>query len=153
MILFSRDVIKKIDKSNMLGLLENFDVQCIEAERIPVGEIPVLKPDSIIFAGMGGSAIAGDILKLLVEKHSAIPFFVHRNYGLPGFVTEKSLVLAVSYSGDTEETISAFQEAIRRKSFIVSISSGGLLEDLSKKRKASTRMRIVSQKQCSPFNP
>ncbi len=132
MIMDDRNLMGKIDKSNMLELIENFDAQCIEANNIAVKKLPAKNYDCIVCAGMGGSAIAGDILKQLVEINSSIPFIVHRNYGLPAFITEKSLVLAVSYSGDTEETLSAFKEAIRRGSTVVSLSSGGKLEKISK---------------------
>lgn len=133
MITDNRKLIQKIDKSNMLYLLENFDLQCLEACSIETGEMPVFNFNYIIFAGMGGSAIVGDILKQLVEVHSKIPFVVHRNYGLPAYVTNKTLFFAVSYSGNTEETLSAFDEAIKRGCKIVSLSSGGELEKISKK--------------------
>lgn len=133
MILENREIIGKIDRSNMLKLIEEFDQQCINARSISVPDIPAQNYNCIVCAGMGGSAIAGDILKELTEEGKSIPFVVHRDYGLPNFVNERSLVLTISYSGNTEETISAFKEAIKRKSTIVSLSSGGELEDLSKK--------------------
>lgn len=133
MILDNRELIRKIDRSNMLELLENFDRQCIEASSIDTGEIPLLEFNCVVFAGMGGSAIVGDILKQLVKKNCTVPFWVHRNYGLPHFVDNRSLVFAVSYSGNTEETLSAFKEAINRGSVVVSLSSGGVLEGISKK--------------------
>ena len=132
-ILDSRDLIKKIDKSGMLKLIENFDSQCIEADSISIGDIPARDYNCIVFAGMGGSAIAGDILKQMFEQHCSLPFIVHRNYGLPDYVNDRSLVFAVSYSGDTEETLSAFREAMKRNALVVSLSSGGQLEKLSNK--------------------
>ncbi|MCX7705573.1 MAG: bifunctional phosphoglucose/phosphomannose isomerase [bacterium] len=133
MITDNRKLIEKIDKSNMLGLIENFDVQCLQAYSIHVGDISMENINCFVFAGMGGSAIVGDILKQLVEDCSNIPFIVHRDYALPSCATDKSLVFAVSYSGNTEETLSAFREAIKRNSRVVSLSSGGDLEKVSKK--------------------
>ncbi|MCM8815771.1 MAG: bifunctional phosphoglucose/phosphomannose isomerase [Candidatus Omnitrophica bacterium] len=133
MILENRNLIEKIDKSGMLKLIESFDMQCIEADSITVECTYEGNYNCIVFAGMGGSAIAGDILKQMVEIHCFLPFIVHRNYGLPGCVNEKSLVLAVSYSGDTEETLSAFEQAVKIGARVVSLSSGGKLEELSKK--------------------
>ncbi|MCM8764530.1 MAG: SIS domain-containing protein, partial [Candidatus Omnitrophica bacterium] len=130
-ILDDRNLIKKIDKSGMLKLIENFSLQCIEADSISVGGIPARDYNCIVCAGMGGSAIAGDILKQMVERHCSLPFIVHRNYGLPDYVNDRSLVFAVSYSGDTEETLSAFKEAMKRNASVVSLSSGGQLEKLS----------------------
>ncbi|MCM8758549.1 MAG: bifunctional phosphoglucose/phosphomannose isomerase [Candidatus Omnitrophica bacterium] len=134
MILENRDLINKIDKSDMLSLLENFDSQCLKASSIDVGKISPDVFDHIIFAGMGGSAIVGDILKQIVEVHSKIPFIVHRNYGLPPYATSKTLIFTVSYSGNTEETLSAFKEAMKLGCKIISLSSGGELEKISKKQ-------------------
>ncbi len=75
MILDNRKLIQKIDKSNMLNLLENFDLQCIEACSINFAEIPECDFDCIVFAGMGGSAIVGDIFKQLIELHSGVPLW------------------------------------------------------------------------------
>lgn len=131
-IIDDRESIKKIDKSNMLTLLENFDLQCLEANSIETDNIPIKEYDCIVYAGMGGSAIAGDILKNSFEQDLSIPFFVHRNYGLPGCVTKNSLVIAVSYSGNTEETIDACQQALSRGCTVLTLSSGGELENISK---------------------
>jgi len=134
MILNDRKSIEKIDKSNMLGLIENFDRQCKEAGCIKIPSIKKKQYDFIILSGMGGSAIAGDILKILVEMDSSVPFIVHRDYGLPGFIGKNSLVLAVSYSGNTEETISAYKQAVSRGATVCAISSGGEIEKLASTR-------------------
>ncbi|MCM8763929.1 MAG: bifunctional phosphoglucose/phosphomannose isomerase [Candidatus Omnitrophica bacterium] len=133
MILDDKNLIRKIDKSGMLELIENFDSQCIDADSISISDVPVRDYDCVVWAGMGGSAIAGDILKQMVEMYCSLPFIVHRNYGLPNYVNNRSLVFAISYSGDTEETLSAFKEGVKKKASIVSLSSGGQLEKLSKR--------------------
>jgi glucose/mannose-6-phosphate isomerase len=78
---------------------------------------------------MGGSAIGGDIVKQLASSVSSIPVIVHRDYGLPLSVGKDSLVIAVSYSGNTEETLDAYEEARRRRASLWTISSGGKLEE------------------------
>ncbi|HOJ30860.1 MAG TPA: bifunctional phosphoglucose/phosphomannose isomerase [bacterium] len=135
MILDNRSMIKKIDKSGMLNLLEKFAVQCMDADSIKISPVVAQEYDCIVWAGMGGSAIAGDILKQVVERNCSIPMFVHRNYGLPKFVSNKSLVLAISYSGDTEETLDACTEAVKRKATVWTLSSGGKLEKFAKNNK------------------
>ncbi|HPP66805.1 MAG TPA: bifunctional phosphoglucose/phosphomannose isomerase [bacterium] len=129
MILDDKSYIEKIDKSNMLHLIEGFDRQCIKAGSIKLFPVEKRPYSHIVFCGMGGSAIAGDILKKLVEINSSTPFFVHRDYGLPNFVGKDSLVIVVSYSGNTEETIDAYQQAIARGSTVWVLSSGGNLEE------------------------
>ena len=85
------------------------------------------KPNNIIITGMGGSAIGGDLLKDWAKDKIQVPIEVNREYHLPAYANEKTLVLITSYSGDTEETLSAFLDAIKRKCMIYCISSGGAL--------------------------
>jgi glucose/mannose-6-phosphate isomerase len=72
------------------------------------------RPRSVVVCGMGGSGIAGDVLAAVVGPGSPIPILTHRGYGLPGWVGAADLVVAVSCSGSTEETLSALEEAVRR---------------------------------------
>ncbi len=86
---------------------------------------------NIVIAGMGGSAIGGDIIRALMGNELNIPFFVSRNYSVPHWVNEKTLVICSSYSGNTEETLSAFNDARRKHAQICGITTGGkLLEEL-----------------------
>ena len=85
--------------------------------------------NGIVVCGMGGSAIGGDLVRTLVEPSSPLPFLVNRGYTLPGWVNQKTLVVASSYSGGTEETLSAFAEARERGAQIVAVTSGGDLAD------------------------
>jgi len=124
---------EKIDKSNMWNLLVNFPKHCKEGYYTLPSFIPEkIEFNKIVFCGMGGSAISGDILKVLVEKNSKVIFSVHRDYNVPSYVDEKTLLFAISYSGNTEETISACKEALKRKANIFVISSDGKLEKFSK---------------------
>ena len=83
--------------------------------------------NGVVLCGMGGSAIGGDLVRGLVEPTASLPFLVNRGYRLPGWVGERSLVIASSYSGGTEETLSAFAEAKERGARLLVITSGGEL--------------------------
>ncbi|MBR9691268.1 bifunctional phosphoglucose/phosphomannose isomerase [Candidatus Woesearchaeota archaeon] len=114
------------DKENMLDILQAFPEQCKEAIRLVRGFKIKGKFDSICVCGMGGSGIGGDLLKSLAKKTLV---FAHHSYGLPNFVNKKSLVFVISYSGNTEETLSAYEEAKKRKAKIIAITSGGKLAE------------------------
>ncbi|MFC1804556.1 bifunctional phosphoglucose/phosphomannose isomerase [Candidatus Omnitrophota bacterium] len=124
--------IKKLDKSGMLGLLLEFPLQCIRAKEIAAGaKILFEKRDfrKIVFAGLGGSAIGADLVRSYLYFESKIPVLVFREYDLPGFVDESTLVFISSYSGNTEETLSAFRQAKEKNATIVAISSDGSLKE------------------------
>jgi glucose/mannose-6-phosphate isomerase len=132
--------IKEIDKSDMGGILLNFSQQYQEAyekasdfackHKLPQKCKSV---NNIVISGMGGSAVGGDLLRSLFAGKCSIPIVVNRNYSIPGFVNEDTLFIAVSYSGNTEETLSAFGAAVEKRAKVVSISSGGRLEACSEK--------------------
>jgi glucose/mannose-6-phosphate isomerase len=82
---------------------------------------------------MGGSAIGGELLKDWLYDESSIPIEVCRDYALPAYVDEESLVIAVSYSGETEETLSAFLQAVKRGCMVVTVASGGHLQSFSRR--------------------
>ena len=95
------------------------------------------KPESIIVAGMGGSAIGGDLLKDWARNQINIPIEVSREYELPAYANKKTLVLLTSYSGDTEESLSAFLDALQRKCMIFCVSSGGALIEHAQRLKVA----------------
>jgi len=124
----------KIDKSNMRKIILDFPKQFrigIEAARnVYLKSGRLLKPpENIIICGMGGSGLPGDILLTL----RPLDVFVYKSYRLPLQAGNESLIICISYSGNTEETISAFQTAVGRNLPIISITTGGELEKLSKK--------------------
>lgn len=129
--------ITKLDKENMRDLLIAFPRQCEDA--LFIGEHTSTKNSykrkyaNILFTGLGGSAIGADVIKNCIAGEAGIPIFVNRDYTLPGFVGEDTLVFAVSYSGNTEETLAAYAEARRRGSKIVVITSGGKLKERAMK--------------------
>ncbi|MEW6684716.1 MAG: bifunctional phosphoglucose/phosphomannose isomerase [Candidatus Edwardsbacteria bacterium] len=125
----------EIDKLNMQKHLADFPQQCQEG--IEIGKkFPLLKFDisrikNIVIAGMGGSAIGGDLLRSYLIDELSIPLSVVRNYTLPAFVGKQSLVIVSSYSGNTEETLSCYQIAKRQKAHILCITSGGELKKMA----------------------
>ena len=124
---------KKIDSKDMLGLIMNFPSQCEAAISIArETKVPNFKkPNNIVFTGLGGSAIGADLVRSYLSGGKGMPIFVNRDYSLPDFVGRDTLVFACSYSGNTEETLSAYKEAGRRKSRRIAISSGGRLARLA----------------------
>ncbi|MDD4893721.1 MAG: bifunctional phosphoglucose/phosphomannose isomerase [Candidatus Omnitrophica bacterium] len=124
--------IKKLDKSNMLGLLMDFPLQCKQAYDIAkASRILFDKRDftKIVFAGLGGSAIGADLARSYLYFECKIPISVCREYELPAYVDSSTLVFISSYSGNTEETLSAYQEARKKGASLVLVSSGGAVKE------------------------
>jgi glucose/mannose-6-phosphate isomerase len=112
----------------MLQVIKDFPKQCREALGLPKGISASGEINNIVIAGMGGSAMGGDLLKVYLSNTN-IPVYVNRDYKVPNFVDENSLVFAVSYSGNTEETLSALNAAKEKKAQIIGITSGGKLSE------------------------
>jgi glucose/mannose-6-phosphate isomerase len=129
---------RRIDSQDMIGLLERFPQQCCQSfELAETFSLPkgYKRFKNIVFSGMGGSAIAADLIRSLYLYKINHPVFVIRNYRIPEFLNRGSLFFACSYSGNTEETLASFQEAKKRKARIIAICSGGkLLESARKNR-------------------
>ena len=121
---------QQVDPEDMGGLIESFPAQVEEAWRIgseaPVPEV-YADVDNLIFQGMGGSAIGGDLLRALYADTLGVPAMVVRDYDLPGFAGPRTLFIAASYSGNTEETLAGYAEAKKRGCRILAVSSGGEL--------------------------
>ncbi len=125
---------KKLDTKDMTGVIRNFPEQIEEAIKIADDtEVEVFNPHQIVIAGVGGSAIGGDILASWLFNRVKNPIFVNRAYKLPSFVGENTLLFTVSYSGNTEETLSLFEEGIKKNCKIVAVTSGGKLQKLCEK--------------------
>jgi len=125
----------ELDSRDMLGTLEEFPEQIEEVvERMEINLLP-FQPKNIVVTGMGGSAIVGDTLKSFLANRIKVPIYVNRDYTLPSFVGENTLLIVVSYSGNTEETLSAAREGLKRDAKVVAITSNGELEELSKKER------------------
>lgn len=117
------------DKEDMLSVLENFPKQCIEAVKIASKVKVKGKVDKVVICGMGGSGIGGLLAKKFQDK---IPIMVNDDYGLPYGVDKKTLVICVSYSGNTEETLSAYKEAKKKKAVVIAITTNGKLGKIEK---------------------
>lgn len=103
-----------------------FEYGLAERETLPkIGD----DVQNIVITGMGGSAIGGDILRSLAAKGARVPVIVNRGYEIPRFVNRQTLFLAVTYSGNTEETLSSFEQAKKQGAQIVCLSSGGQLKE------------------------
>lgn len=124
-------LLSQADPKGMMALTLDFPAQCERANRLAsefaLAPLP-RRPHLIVVCGMGGSAIGGDYLRALFEEHGRIPVLVVRDYYLPACVDENTLVFAVSYSGNTEETLSCYTEATERRAMRFALSSGGELQ-------------------------
>ncbi len=127
--------VKDVDRSGMLGDLVKTPDYCRDAiKRAKQVDVPEkVNPKNIVIVGMGGSAIGGEILHDWLRDTLPIPIEVCRDYTLPAYVNKDTLVFANSYSGNTEETLTAFLTAIHRKCTILALTSGGQLEAFCKK--------------------
>ncbi len=92
------------------------------------GRFEVKDHENIVIAGMGGSGISG---KILSEFYSKKPLFVVDDYNIPDFVDEKTEFFAVSYSGNTEETLHAANQAKKKGAHVHAITSGGSLSKMN----------------------
>jgi glucose/mannose-6-phosphate isomerase len=126
--------LKRNDPQGMGERIAELPWQCrqaweiIEGQRFP-GDYA--QANSVVILGMGGSAIGGDLVRTLVRALCPVPIFVNREYDLPRFVGQGTLVIACSYSGNTEETLAAFQEASRRGAKILALTTDGKLAQIA----------------------
>ncbi len=120
--------IGRIDESNMLAFCVNAAVHYQEASNLAEKiSLRYANPENIIVAGMGGSAIGGELLKDWARDKAQMHIEVCRAYELPACANARSLVLLVSYSGETEETLGTFLDAVKRRCMVFCVSSGGSL--------------------------
>ena len=133
-ILDNLNEIKRIDKSDMLSFCVEAPKHYAEAAKTAkTVSISYPQPQGIIVAGMGSSAIGGELLKDWARDKIAVPIEVCREYSLPAYANKNTLVFVISYSGETEESLSVFLDAIKRKCMTVCISSGGVLHEFAEK--------------------
>ena len=129
-------IYRQLDAAGMLDHLHQFPEQCRLAwERVLKFDLPpeYSPVDKVVILGMGGSAIGGDMVRRLALTESRVPVWVHRDYGLPPFVDRSTLVIASSYSGNTEETLSAFTASLETPAKKLAITAGGKLKKLAEK--------------------
>ena len=125
--------VKNIDKSGMrqviLNIPKQFRTGMEAAQDVYLKNNGSFKPENIIVCGMGGSGMPGEILATL----RPLDIFVYKSYRLPPQAGKNSLIICISYSGNTEETVSAFETAIGKNLPVICITTGGQLAELSKK--------------------
>ena len=114
--------------------INRFSLQLTEA--IAIGEkIPAIVPKNeirqIMICGIGGSGIGGGFVKDITQQSLQLPVFLLNDYNLPAFANENTLFICSSYSGNTEETISCLQEALRKNCMICCVTSAGKVEEIA----------------------
>lgn len=127
------EMVKKYDPQDQFSVLKN-SYQQIEKTwnvKIDLKNLSKKKFSSIIVSGLGGSAIGGDLLQNFLQAELKVPLFVNRNYTLPAFVDENTLLIASSYSGNTEETLSALNQALSCGASIICVGSGGKTAEIA----------------------
>jgi glucose/mannose-6-phosphate isomerase len=137
-VIESVERIRAADPGNMLDRIKDLPKQVRDAWTIArAAQLPPAHGDvrNITVAGMGGSAIGGDLAAALLAGELKIPMNVHRDYGLPAYVGRDSLVIASSYSGNTEESLSSFEEAQRRGARVLVLTTGGKIAELARAAK------------------
>ncbi len=128
---------RALDADDMLGHVAALPTQCQRAwERISVVDLPADYSDvqAVVITGMGGSAIGGDLVRTLVLQECTVPLLVSRSYRVPAFVGPDTLLVGSSYSGNTEETLAAFEQGLARRAKGLVIASGGQLAELANGR-------------------
>ncbi|MBI1970583.1 bifunctional phosphoglucose/phosphomannose isomerase [Candidatus Woesearchaeota archaeon] len=115
--------------SYTLGILDFFYRQCEQAMQL--GTKIIIQPpvNAIVIAGVGGSALVGDMLSCYLQH--TIPFFINQTYHLPGWVNKNTVVVVASYSGNTDETIAMYRQARKKNAKILVITSGGDLKEMA----------------------
>jgi len=137
-VIESVERIRAADPGNMLDRIKDLPKQVRDAWTIArAAQLPPAHGDvrNITVAGMGGSAIGGDLAAALLAGELKVPMNVHRDYGLPAYVGRDSLVIASSYSGNTEESLSSFEEAQRRGARVLVLTTGGKIAELARAAK------------------
>ncbi|MDX2129589.1 MAG: bifunctional phosphoglucose/phosphomannose isomerase [Chloroherpetonaceae bacterium] len=127
--------LQSVDKANMkkriAELCDQFETEyeVLHAKN----KIKKSSVTAVVISGLGGSAIGGDLVRTYLGGEVTVPILVNRNYTLPEFVGKNTLVVISSYSGNTEETLSVYHEAIKRGAKIACVTSGGQVEKLANK--------------------
>jgi glucose/mannose-6-phosphate isomerase len=133
--------LSEIDPENMIGEIDSLPEQLEDAWTLGLGQpLPQMSPiNLVVIAGMGGSAIGGDLLAGVVSDRSPVPLIVQRDYNLPAYANgRESLVIVSSHSGNTEESLSALSAAIQNRCQVVAISTGGKLHTIAEQSGIST---------------
>jgi glucose/mannose-6-phosphate isomerase len=134
-ILDSRTEMANLDKSNALGSIEMLGSQVQQIWEISqnITVDPSYKEiENVVVAGMGGSALGTHVIQTVFKEEMKVPVMIAPDYTVPNFVNEKTLVIASSYSGTTEETLAAAEDAKKKGAKVAGITSGGKLAEFLK---------------------
>ena len=124
----------ELDRSDMLARVVEMERQAQDAWRLATSlDVPADYRDAgqILILGMGGSAIGGDLTRTIAARHVRAPILVSREYELPAWVGTETLVIASSYSGNTEETLATTEQALAAGARVLAISTDGRLAGLA----------------------
>ncbi len=134
----TKDLLDQIDLGGMHEAVQSFP------EQLKQGRAGALEADvqgwpgngvtGLVIAGMGGSAIGGDVLSALASDHASIPIVVSRSYSLPAWIGINTAIVVSSYSGNTEETLAAFDDACAQGARVLAISTGGELTERARSK-------------------
>ena len=128
-----KELKSEYDTQGMYDKIVGFPGQLQEGYEIgksaELPNIDISKVKNIVVCGLGGSAIGGDLVRTFLAYRIKVPFNIIRHYTLPEYVGEDSLCIISSYSGNTEETLSAYQDAKIRCAQVFAITSGGKLKE------------------------
>ncbi len=127
----SKELINRVDSGNMWGLISDFPKHWKEVMKLTEDielNIDKSRIKNICFAGMGGSAIGADLIRAYSLKSCPYPVQVNRHYEIPNYIDENTLFIACSFSGNTEETLTALNSAIGKGAQIIGVTSGGELK-------------------------
>jgi glucose/mannose-6-phosphate isomerase len=130
-------IYQQIDPQGMLKCLHEMPELCQQAWQMALeSELPrnYAEVNKVVILGMGGSAIGGDLVRTLIDAEAKLPILVHRDYSLLAMVDAQTLVIASSYSGMTEETLTAFEQALATEAKKLVITTGGTLKGLAESR-------------------
>ncbi len=122
--------IAKIDKSSALSFIKKQPAQLHHQFEIDNTNLTGKLFYNVVFSGMGGSALAAELAHTWSEHE--VPFVVSKGYDLPQWVNESTLVIVASYSGNTEETLSSLEQAMKQKAAVAVITNGGKLLEQAK---------------------
>lgn len=130
------DAIARIDPRGMRDIIAALPDQLVAALKQGLGsDVELGEAQRVFLVGMGGSAIAGDVFAEWVANRSRVPIEVVRDYRLPSYARPEDVLVAVSYSGDTEETLAATTQGMKLGCRAVAITSGGQLRNLARKNR------------------
>jgi glucose/mannose-6-phosphate isomerase len=125
-------IYRQFDSEHMLEHLHEFPSECKKAYDLALAfNLPshLSDIDNVVIPGMGGSAIGGDLVSSVAGLESKIPVQVFRGYYLPYYVNHRTLVISSSYSGNTEEVLSCFEQGLNLGVQNLIITSGGKLKE------------------------